>query len=465
MEIKFSNLGPVKDATLGLSPLTIICGRNNTGKSYLSYSLFGVLSYLKFLSFKVDKDVVHNLINEGVARISIGRCLEHLPEHLREISSSVTQMLPIFFAANPAHFRRASVEVSLNDGDIETSKPKARNVPFGRLGMLTLNKSLGKDYVEMSISGFSHEALDNAGVIERLRKSIGEFIRDYLFAPLIGQVYFASTERTGALIFRDELSEHGQRVGSGDILDLDHGKFPSDFLGEMWKAIYPLPVTDDIQFIKHLKTIVNRESPLSRRNPELIAALDAISGGQYNVTEKGVTYSPVDNPSLRLQMDESSSSVRSLVKMSFWIRHLANRGDFLMIDEPEMNLHPSSQRLMARWIAMLVNKGVRVLITTHSDYLVKELNTLIMLRRGRRHERILRLMEENGITNSMLLSPSLLSLYVADRGKRSAAGNTGLAPTKLEKVEVDASFGAAVPSFDDTIHEINALQRAIILGD
>ena len=52
-----------------------------------------------------------------------------------------------------------------------------------------------------------------------------------------------------------------------------------------------------------------------------------------------------------------------------------------MIDEPELNLHPANQRLMARLIARLVNSDLRVIASTHSDYLVREINSLIMLSR------------------------------------------------------------------------------------
>lgn len=51
----------------------------------------------------------------------------------------------------------------------------------------------------------------------------------------------------------------------------------------------------------------------------------------------------------------------------------------LIIDEPELNLHPDNQRKMAGLLARLVNCGVKVLVTTHSDYLIRELNNRVML--------------------------------------------------------------------------------------
>ena len=50
-----------------------------------------------------------------------------------------------------------------------------------------------------------------------------------------------------------------------------------------------------------------------------------------------------------------------------------------MIDEPELNIHPENQRKIARLLASLVNAGLNVVISTHSDYIIREFNSLIML--------------------------------------------------------------------------------------
>ncbi len=41
----------------------------------------------------------------------------------------------------------------------------------------------------------------------------------------------------------------------------------------------------------------------------------------------------------------------------------------------ELNLQLENQRRVARLFARLINVGVKVFVTTHSDYIVKELNT------------------------------------------------------------------------------------------
>jgi predicted ATPase len=45
MIIKLKNLGPLKQAQFEIGDMTIICGPNNTGKTYATYALFGFLSF------------------------------------------------------------------------------------------------------------------------------------------------------------------------------------------------------------------------------------------------------------------------------------------------------------------------------------------------------------------------------------------------------------------------------------
>lgn len=37
---RFRNLGPIEDAELELGDLTLLVGRNNTGKTYIAYTLY-----------------------------------------------------------------------------------------------------------------------------------------------------------------------------------------------------------------------------------------------------------------------------------------------------------------------------------------------------------------------------------------------------------------------------------------
>jgi len=59
------------------------------------------------------------------------------------------------------------------------------------------------------------------------------------------------------------------------------------------------------------------------------------------------------------------------------LRYLAAPDDWLIIDEPEINLHPAAQVEIIEFLAMLVWGGLHVILTTHSPYIVAHLANLI----------------------------------------------------------------------------------------
>lgn len=55
----------------------------------------------------------------------------------------------------------------------------------------------------------------------------------------------------------------------------------------------------------------------------------------------------------------------------------SKRGDVLMIENPELHLHPAAQARMADFFAYIVNGGIQVLLETHCEHLIDKLQYLI----------------------------------------------------------------------------------------
>lgn len=54
-------------------------------------------------------------------------------------------------------------------------------------------------------------------------------------------------------------------------------------------------------------------------------------------------------------------------------------GGLFILDCPETHQHPENQILIARFIARLANAGLRVVLVTHSDFILRELNNMIII--------------------------------------------------------------------------------------
>jgi len=63
--------------------------------------------------------------------------------------------------------------------------------------------------------------------------------------------------------------------------------------------------------------------------------------------------------------------------LDLYLQKLAQPGDVIIIDELEMNAHPKAQLALVELMAMMVQRNLRVIFTTHSPYVVDHLNTLM----------------------------------------------------------------------------------------
>jgi hypothetical protein len=112
----------------------------------------------------------------------------------------------------------------------------------------------------------------------------------------------------------------------------------------------------------------------------------------------------------------------------------------------------------------LVNVGIKVFITTHSDYMIKELNTLIMLNQDKPY--LKKIAEEEGYRTEELLSSNQVKVYIAEEALILLEGKTKKARCQtLTPANIDPEFGIEARSFDTTIEAMNRIQEAIVWGE
>ena len=88
-------------------------------------------------------------------------------------------------------------------------------------------------------------------------------------------------------------------------------------------------------------------------------------------------YHPFDTKE-EIRLTQASSMVTEIAPLVLYLRSLVQPGDTLIIEEPEAHLHPGAQADIAVILARLVRAGVKVIITTHSDWLLQEIGNLIL---------------------------------------------------------------------------------------
>jgi hypothetical protein len=445
---RFSNIGPVKDASLQLGRLTVIAGRNNTGKTYIAYSLYGFLKTWgdlrlvprqrarKLDSYPNNLEVASSLRESGRAEIPIplSAIAEQRRSWAEELAFTFSLDLPGVFSSRRGSLHDSVFGVELDDHTADLP-PSPMKMAFGHTAI-----SMTYRGTDLTVD------LDVTDQPRRNQRVGGLFARAYvhfLLRDLFPDPFILSAERFGISLFYRELD-----FTKNQLVDLlqklgDQGSRRSIspyVIIDKTTSRYALPIKDNIDFTRGIPDLPKDGSALD--DHKLFDDVKNLVGGYYGNTTDDIRFiskARGKGRSFNIPLHLASSSARGLSDLYFFLRHTAAHGQLLIIDEPESHLDTRNQVLFARMLAGFVRAGLRVLITTHSDYLVKELNNLIML--GREFPEKEAVGKKLGYKSGEGLDPRLVRAYVAEDGG-------------LTECEIGA-YGIEMPVFDATIDDIN----------
>jgi len=459
MKIKVKNLGALKQAEFELGALTIICGGNNTGKTYATYALFGFLyTWRQNFSIKIDSTEIFRLLDDGVTNIDINNYVKKAQQIVDKGCEIYTKQLPNIFASAQDRFKITEFKVILENEDISVSGEFERTIGSSQASLFSIKKAEEGTQLIVTLLAEVEEVKIPVDVI---KKMISDALNNIVFSKIFPKSFIASAERTGAAIFRKELNFARNRLLE-EIGQASNNIHPIEFLFKKYDD-YALPIKTNVDFTRQLETIAKKNSFIAEKHSKTLDSFADIIGGKYTVTDNDQLYYEPKGKRIKLAMDESSSAVRSLLDLGFYLRHEAQPGDLLMIDEPELNLHPENQRRVARLLARLVNLGIKVFITTHSDYIIKELNTLIMLNHDKPH--LKRIAEVEGYQQNELLNADQIKVYIAEKALVLLDGKTRQTKCQtLTPADIDPEMGIEARSFDKTIDTMNRIQEEIVWG-
>ncbi len=460
MKISVENLGKLTKAEFSLGDLSIICGDNNMGKTYATYALFGFLhTWRKHMDFYISDENIASLFDEGSVSIDLREYLDNAPEVLQKACMNYTKKLPDVFATNAKQFNDAKFQLFLDESEMHLSNAFQRTIRAANTELFVLNKEAESTLLLVTLV-MEKEVLQIPQIV--IKSIISEAIVEIIFATHLPRPFISSAERTGAAIFRNELNFARNQLLE-ELRQRDTTIDPMDLLMKSSRD-YALAVEENVDFTRKLETIFKQDSEILNTAPEVLDSFAHIIGGAYEVDRNNNLFYKPKGSKVKLTMDASSSAVRSLLDIGFYLRHVAKPGDLLMVDEPELNLHPNNQRLMARLFASLTKVGIKVFITTHSDFIVKEINTLIMLHQDKPY--LKKLAKEEEYSERELLSCDQVKLYIAEVALIKVKGiSRRIKRPTLVEAKVDPELGIDARCFDTTINDMNRIQDAILWGE
>lgn len=132
-----------------------------------------------------------------------------------------------------------------------------------------------------------------------------------------------------------------------------------------------------------------------------------------------------------------------MAPLSLYLKHVVRRRSVLTVEEPEAHLHPANEVVLAKYVVRLVRRGLCVVLTTHSPYMLEKLAKYVLADGLSAEDRAGGL----GYEKDDYLAPDEVSAYLF---KRTSAG-----ACRAVEIEKDDEFGISQEEFSNIDVDLN----------
>ena len=394
MMLTVKNFGPISRGNVVLKPLTILVGPNGCGKTHITTLLHSALKaegrYInwdrKDTSWPQEKEPNWDLntaplsvLSEEAKRIH-ARCImggtvdSDICKHTSKVwAKSLESELNRNFSGGFYDRIRAGSEYF----ELEVATGINRGKFVYRMGMDHKFEAVELDNINLEIEFKKYRDKSEMDSDKKLYKdekmihvnvpaicderAVLNALKDGVTAraesDLKRSVYF-SAERSGLTILMNAiLRERWNRTNHEGLLW-------NELTGTATGLFSWLPNTDEQSAFSHL----TESFEVNALGGEIVLHPDSMIPPRlsYVVGKESFT------------MAEASSSVKDVALFLTYIKYAAKSGDMVILEEPEMNLHPNNQVLLARLIAKLAVAGLHMVVSTHSPYFLEQLSHCIV---------------------------------------------------------------------------------------
>lgn len=439
MKISFENFGVIDKGEIEQKPLTILCGENNTGKTYAMYGLYRLL---KIRSLRDFESLLNEITNDYHHKSDISfNLVDFITKNHSEIekiiNKNINDGLYRFFKSDDKKFSKNSILISTEKSKVIADSIKIKIGSYITDGdnnfIIDLRKESEDPILHIKLSSQNNIKIDKEDIIYSITTEILNLFIYTKYNTLI-----LPAERAGLNLFYQEINAYRTSIlHDAPYRGLRLKRDPVSQTANI--STYPKPIADYIDWLNRTKHYKSLKSKFATSSTTL---QKNILGGSYSFDETNNINFHLNNQKDTLPLHLTSSTVKTYFGLWFYLQHMAQEGDVLMIDEPELSLHPNNQRKIARLLAQLVNKGIRVVISTHSDYMVREFNSLIMLGHAQDEKSKQELMAKYNYQEDELLTKDKVGAYLFHN-------NT------IDSMEITKDEGIIATTFDEVINELN----------
>lgn len=383
MKFIFENIGIIEKAVINIDGLTIIAGENDSGKSTVGKAIFSIIKAVNRYKedFKDDKDekiarIVDSIYFTLRKNVSFHENIElreafYPPKFLEEITkNNVSAIIR----------RKEYLERYLSQHnflEVQQLDKVYHNIMkrLDSLEMIFEEKNTKNELIKIALkkaifSEFRNEITPSGKISKVIISEFDNCILDCSFNNsniidfnIYDELYHldATIIETPMILHMNELIENSKTYF--DINDI------SDKILNLGIPNTTLHIKD---LVNKLKDSVYEDEFLTEIKYENLEQIisEAINGDvKYNKKNKEFEFVRDGQTFKSLNV---ASGIKSFGIIQLLLKSgLLNERSLLILDEPEVHLHPKWQLIYAKVITILASYGINSLITTHSPYIVE----------------------------------------------------------------------------------------------
>ena len=333
-----------------LGDLTIIAGRNNTGKTYLAYTLYGFLkmwkawpgigTFSQLNDSPVDQGhsvdapdlprISEQLRRDGSAsfRIDENTLKKQRTSLLRTLSrdfskDAITQV----FSSHDDDFENASIDVVCDEDDPDKIDFSPIDFTLDREHYLSINYDAGQLVFAIGKTISVAPLTASPSLPYDIDQHLSHCYLLFLLLRVLPTPFILSAERFGISLFyreldftKNQLVDMLQKLGD----DKNRGRFSPFLLVEKITSRYALPIKDNIDYTR---SIPNRRAAEGALWTELSGDIKKMTDGYYRSVGDEIRFisrARGKGRSFNIPLHLASSSVRGLSDLYFFLRTRQN---------------------------------------------------------------------------------------------------------------------------------------------
>ncbi|MGL6100766.1 MAG: ATP-binding protein [Fusobacteriaceae bacterium] len=350
MRLKIENIGPIEHCDMNINDISVVVGKNASGKSTIGKALFSVLHSISDSQKEVYKQeldrFLERTLDEILRLINDGLDIEILTRDSNEKRwDKVLDNLKEFKEKN-----KATKDEKLKEG-------------FGKI-------SLFENFIEANYSSKESKKRILNEVLKIEFGNIVKFQKDYADINLDNLNAKIESENLKVKFNYDEeknyLYNDAILIESPIVLNI-FDNLRVNFTGYGHNSYLMKTLSERDETSGLFKDIEDRKL----KNIEL-KIKEIISGNlYYDLNLRKIKFE--DESKRELKLSDLAAGVKSLGLMLMVLRKI-KANTVLILDEPEVHLHPEWQFVLAEIISLISKDlGIKILITTHSSLFLEAL--------------------------------------------------------------------------------------------